>query len=1201
MARICVRRGILLLAVICLGIFRPATANVTVAENDSHDLTATENVSGKNTDVELSNGSTLRISSSLGADVVLRANVKILAGAAATLSVGEGVSSLRLEGGLYALDGASLAVTGIGTVSMGKSMKFDAINSPPLDIENLTFSDANATGLVLADSVTIRHAPTNTCPLSISSGANLALFGTNSLAPFGISGNFTLSDFDVVLLGQEAIGTNCTVTVNPGRTLAIKPCNKNGDWAWAGRVGTFSTPRIVLGGQGSRCLFRAKVPTTFESCPVSGEGEVAFRPDDEVQTEIMLYGPFEYNGVFSVQNGSSLQTYSYAWGEGTRSLCLSNNATYRPNGVVSFSSLSIDRTATLELIHNSDLTIGTIVSGTKLRLVAGGGIGGGHANFTGSFPSPFTIETDGTAFCRFNGGDPTAGMECATESGITYLFPDASGVIDCLGLSLGRGHPYATLFTDGAVLTNLPSSVNVLAKGSASLATTSTGASIRSEAGKTVSYVSRTADWRNSDVLLWIDPSTAEFIPVGGHDANKASVEGNVVFANIRDVRASQTTYSLWNRRDTGKDKSKINWQVFPLAVPNGYDGKTYISLGEYQKSKTQTYVFDDGSASVTKSTTVARRILFANGTDVTATAPTEAGAVTMVFGSQNGGGMAIVGTLSGAFCRAGTTLNHGITTNTVHRIFVNGSLVADPATQKFSGGWDVITVEMDGEKLSAFGWGGGEGGNNDYTHCGGQNYGEIIVFKNVPSDGDRMSAERYLAEKWGLSSKYAVFTNDVVLSGSGTVRMDGQDANVSGRFNGTIDLSGGMLTFAPRGAVPDESSVPTAALAGWFDPDDENNILLNKDSGYDDAATNPNLLWAVYDKSKPARADGDPVLYGSVWRRPRVRRTAHGDGPLRNWIYFETYNGCNLRFEQLPLPTLGSNVTTAVALTGVREMFVVQDSARGGGTPVVDKINADSANFDGMKILPRRTAYAYEPIWASKNNFRFTDATVTGGVARLNGTVVDGMHAGFTGHDEVFSFTTTAPYDPIALADVWNISVAGSGAYEMIGETLFFSEVLSDQDRQNVIDYLNAKWRGVLPAGCGDFSGATVTGTGSVRGQDMAHMPRPSSAFSGSFVVSENADCAFAVSVGDGVEDPLVAPGTTFGFPPAATVTVTVTGKVPSGIASFDLIDCAGFIGTTEWTLNLVSAAGAHGTLKTQGGKLILDLFGPGTIITFR
>ncbi len=1199
MDSISVRRVILLLAMLCLGTFRPAGANVIVAENGNHDLTDAENV--KNNVVELNNGSTLLISSSLGADVVLNANIKILAGAAATLSVGEGVSSLRIEGGLYALAGASLDVTGIGMVSMGKSMRLDAINSPPLDIENLTFDAANATGLVLTNSVTIRHAPTNMCPLSISSGANLALFGTNSLAPFGISGNFTLSNFDVVLLSQDAIDTNSTVTVSPGRTLAVKPCNKNGDWAWAGRWNdTFSTPRIVLGGQGARCLFRAKVPVKFVSCPVSGEGEVAFRPDDETQEEIMLYGPFEYDGVFSVQNGSSLQTYSYAWGNGTRSLCLSNNATYRPNGVASFSSLTIDRTATLELLFNSDLTIGNVEAGTKLRLVAVGGIGGGHANFTGSFPAPFTIETDGTAFCRFNGGDPTAGFECATESGITYIWPDAAGVIDCLGLSLGRGHPYATLFTDGAVLTNLSPSVNVLAKGSATLATTSTGASIRSETGKTVSYVSRTADWRNSDVLLWIDPSTAEFIPVGGHASNKASVDGNVVFANIRDVRPSQTTYSLWNRRDTGTDKSKINWQVFPLAVPNGYDGKTYISLGEYKKSKTQTYVFDDGSASVTKSTTVARRILLANGT-VTDTAPTEAGAVTMVFGSQNGGGMAIVGTLSGAFCRAGTTLNHGITTNTAHRIFINGSLVADPTTQKFSGGWDVITVEMDSEKLSAFGWGGGEGGNNDYNRCGGQNYGEIIVFKKVPSDGDRMSAERYLAEKWGLASKYAVFTNDVVLSGSGTVRMDGEDANVSGRFNGTIDLDGGTLIFAPRGNVPDESAVPTAALAGWFDPDDENNILLNKDSGYDDAAGNPNLLWAVYDKSKPARADGDPVLYGTVWRRPRIRRTAHGDGPLRNWIYFETYNGSNLRFEQLPLPTLGSNVTTAVALAGVREIFVVQDSSRGGGTPIVDRIDPGVDNFENMKILPRRTSYAYEPIWASKNNFRFTDATVTGGVARLNGTVVDGSHAGFTGHDEVFSFSTTADYSPIALADVWNLSVAGSGAYEMIGETLFFSEVLSDQDRQNVIDYLNAKWRGVLPAGSGDFSGATVTGSGNVRGQAMAHMPKPSSTFSGSFAVSENADCAFVVSARDGVEDPIVAPGTTFGFPAAVTVTVTVMGKVPSGITSFDLIDCAGFVNNTEWTLNLVNAAGAHGNLKTQGGKLILDLFGPGTIITFR
>ena len=181
MDKIGVRRVILLLAMLCLGTFRPAGANVIVAENGNHDLTEAENV--KNNVVELNNCSTLTISSSLGADAVLNANIKILAGAAATLSVGEGVSSLRIEGGLYALAGASLAVTGIGTVSMGKSMSLDAINSPPLDIENLTFSAANATGLVLTNSVTIRHAPTNMCPLSISSGDSAQTHLRRSASP----------------------------------------------------------------------------------------------------------------------------------------------------------------------------------------------------------------------------------------------------------------------------------------------------------------------------------------------------------------------------------------------------------------------------------------------------------------------------------------------------------------------------------------------------------------------------------------------------------------------------------------------------------------------------------------------------------------------------------------------------------------------------------------------------------------------------------------------------------------------------------------------------------------------------------------------------------------------------------------------------------------------------------------------------------
>ena len=1192
---------IVLLASFCLGIGQTTLAvTVTVAAGEDHALTAAENVDYNV--VLLNNGSTLTIPSTLGANVAVKAYIKIAENAAATLNVEAGVSSLRLNGGLYALAGGALAVTGIGTVSIGKVASASAINTTPLDIATLTFTESGATGLVLADSVTVRNAPT-TCPLSISSGANVALLGTDVLAPFGITGDITLSDFDLVILSQAAIATNRTITVMPGRTLAIKPCQQLEDWQWAGIApGSYETQNIVLGGEGARCVFRNGTNVQYTNCPVSGTGEVIFKPDSTSQNATMLYGPFEYDGVFAIDNGSYVQTYTYAWGSGSRSLRLANGATYRPNGIVSFSSLSLGGSATLELLFNSNLTIGDVVSGASLALFAASGAAGGHAEFTGSFPRPFTLTAEGPAYCTFGGGRPLGGMTCPVENGITYLWPDASGVIDCSGLSLGGGQSHATLYADGVVLTNVSASLTVSATGTVVVAASSPGASVRAEAGGSVTYATATADWQ-SGVFLWIDPSTAEFIPVFGQDSNKARVDGNVLFANIRDVRPNQTTYSLWNRRDQTTTKSSINWQVYPLAVQDGCNGLTIISLGGYEKNEAVTYVFDDGTDPLTKSAQSARRILLAKN-DITAngTGPQQVGAVTMVFGSQNGGGAAIVGTLNGAFCRTGTTLSAGITTNTAHRIFVNGELVADPPSQKLSGGWDVITVEMDGETLSAFGWGGSDGANNDWSHCGGQNYGEIIVFSAVPSDGQRVAAELYLAKKWGLAAKYTR-KNDMVLSGSGTVRTDGCDANVSGRFSGTIDMAGGTLMLASRGNVPDETAVPTAALAGWFDPDDAGNILLNKDSGYSDAAANSNRVWAIYDKSRPARNDGDAFLFAVKARRPIIKREAHGDGPVRNWMHFDLEK--NLRFLRLPLPPLDLVATNAIPLEGVREIFVVQDSSRGGGTPIVDKIHLDVSTITGMKILPRRTVNADTPIWTSRNNTWFTHASITGGVTRLNGTTVNGARTGFTGRDEVFSFSTTEPYAPAALADIWNWQATSNGvAYEVIGETLFFSQVLSDVDRKNVIDYLNAKWRGVLPEGSGDFTGATVTGSGSVVGESLAYMPRPSATFSGSFVVSANADCEFSVSPSAGtVSGAIVAPGTTFAFPASATATVNVVGKVPSGHWSFDLIDCAGFANETEWTPNLVGAddRNVSARLVTRAGKLTLELNGPGTILILR
>ena len=1173
-----------------LGILNLRLSAVEMVVSSGARCAVTADANASSTVFLLNDGATLEIPSDLGVDVVLKARVKIAPGAAARLSVASGVSSVRSEGGVYALAGGSLAVTGLGSLSVGQPGGTKAISTTPLDIAALTFDDPAATGLVLTGCVTVRQAPT-TCPLSVSADATLALMGADALMPFGFDGDWTLSDFDLVILSSDAVSSASVLTVAPGRTLAVKPCTRNGDWAWAGATAyDFRLPSVILGGTGAKLVFRNTTYVEYTSCPVSGSGEVVFAPDSASAKSSLLYGPFAHDGVFAVDNASSVSTYTLGWGAGTRTLRLANGALFRANGVAAFDALAITGRATLELLHNSRLTIGDVVSGERLDVTALNGVGGGKVDFVGTFPSSFALTAKGPAYCLFNGGEPTAGFSLRTADGVMYLSPDASGVIDGAAFSEISAASEVTAWSDGLTLRNLPPTLPVTAKGGVTLlrspAAPTEVSRVRAEMGGTVACVSDDETWQKG-LKLWIDPSTAALGHVGGHASNAATLDDHAVFASIADCRAEQTTYSLLNRRDTTADKASVNWQVYPLALANACNGLTAFSCGPYQTSAAQTYVFADGSPDVRTSATQARRILVAKNGNVGEAAPEAAGAVVMVFGSQNGGGAALIGTKSGAFGRSGTTQSDGLTTNTAHRVFVNGRLIANPAEEPLSGSWDVVTIELDGEALSAFGWCGSDGKNNDYQHCGGQNYGEILVFAEVPSDGVRVAAERYLARKWGLLPKYAHRAEGVALSGSGNVKAGHREWYATGRFTGTVELDGGALTVAAASTAPDESTVPTDGLLAWFDPEDTDTLLLNRDTASADAQQSPDRIWALYDRSRPSRTDGDPFLFAPSVRRPLCVRERRGDGPERNWLHFDSED--NLRFMRLPLPDLSATTVTATALPGVREIFVVQDSSRGGGTPVVDRIDQSTV---GTKIVPRRTADAAAPIWANINGSTFTDVAITGGVTRLNGTVVDGRTRGFTGGVEIFSFATASAYAPIAFADLWNATVAGKDAYEIMGEILVYGTVLADDDRERVIAYLNGKWRGVLTDGCADMTRATVAGTGRVTVSRLAEAPGFATSFTGMLTASESGDRAFAVTPKTGlVAGALVAPGVTLDLPSAATATVTVVGKVPMTCDVLTLIDCAGFVRETEWTLDLRAKPGVRGSLRTEGGRLLLEL----------
>ena len=170
-------------------------------------------------------------------------------------------------------------VAAVTKLKVGRSRSAPTdINHAVADIANVTFANPNGV-FGLREWATARKLP---AVFDTGSLEGVALQGTN---PLHLTDSFNMTSFDVVALTYDCIPENCTVTVSPGRTLAIKPCGRNNSgnsyaypWFWGGVVDWSGKYNVVLGGKGARVLCRNN-QTLRLVANISGEGEVVFRPD----------------------------------------------------------------------------------------------------------------------------------------------------------------------------------------------------------------------------------------------------------------------------------------------------------------------------------------------------------------------------------------------------------------------------------------------------------------------------------------------------------------------------------------------------------------------------------------------------------------------------------------------------------------------------------------------------------------------------------------------------------------------------------------------------------------------------------------------------------------------------------------------------------------------------------------------------------
>ncbi len=767
---------------------------------------------------------------------------------------------------------------------------------------------------------------------------------------------------------------------------------------------------------------------------------------------------------------------------------------------------------------------------------------------------------------------------------------------------------------DVSALTIAPGMAAVVEEGASATFSVGSSALIRSDGG---SIALAGESWRDS-VALWFDPSQTETCHNVGrttsYDGESCAGKYDLFYTNryplieaVDDCRASQTSWRLRNNRLTsnGAPNSNIFPHVYPYLVTNGLNGLSYICCGEYSSAGTRKYTRNNnGTESDVNSTSSEQRRLMiqeVGGENQDQTYGIKS--VVMVFGSAFGGGAAMLGTYTRALGR-GADFSHApsdpITTNQSVSVWIDGRSI-DPAETTFNAsGWQIVSVSSPSAmSFTALGM-PGRSGASDWQKSGGQCYGEMMFFADEITDVQRVAAERYLARKWGLVSQYGgPGPARAELYGTGSVdATEVGELTLGGSFSGTLTLAGGEIAIPDEPLPYTENTLPADGRVGWFDPSVRTAVYTRKDHAPNSGR--PDEIYAIWEREAEPYKTGTRLLWGVGERLPTLRQEARGVGPVCNWIdynHFYDYSrtaqnsGNAMRVvgwqDGMAIQT---GDTSHDAPIPARTVFIVQDSVRGGGTPVLDNISA------GGKIKNRARGNVSAPIFTDD-----TDSNIRDGLIHLNGVETD-RSSGFTGRPEVFSFTTVSDLFNVGFfANFYNTQEYDNG--EIQGEILLYGREVTGTERLAIEAYLMRKWLGWLPSGFSDVSGVTVAGEGAVSAPSAARLPSFAQDFKGDIQVASG-DFTFTY---DSAETPIIGGGCVISAPLAtlalpAACTASVTFATPPAEGSYALITSAGFKTPVTWTLAVAGPAGGRPVnLRSEGGCLYLDVQQGGMTVIVR
>lgn len=723
--------------------------------------------------------------------------------------------------------------------------------------------------------------------------------------------------------------------------------------------------------------------------------------------------------------------------------------------------------------------------------------------------------------------------------------------------------------------------------------------------------VAATTDAWRQKVSHWFDASDADTIvpftfnpnTAFGWSGAKNEFNGHQIVIGWKD-KVEGSSFSLYNQRIWNKFSSGMNTdyvlQVMPYAVENGLNGKTYLCCGT--RGGTADNAKYDSSGKLTSVGEARRlRVWDASLPDTSGLSKPDgnysyfkAAYCIMVFGSQQGGGRAILGTGTGTtqlgsdLVRAGYTKDNPWVKSSGYKMHVDGNY-ANSSSNTPNGEWQIVSVDLSGK--DTFVTGIGNEAYND-SNCGGQNYAEVIFFDEKPTVEERTACERYLAEKWGVfctqwnvpgamahGSAGTVFLGNRTESGYTETDDECEEIQAIGVYSGSgkIDIPEGRTLLLDRPLPPTEADVPETNRVGWYDPDFEGSVKY----GYDKA----DLLDILYERTVDGvLTNSTDYMFSSGTRdpgnfAPRVVAGVRGaltTDPSRNWMVFDkSYNNDGVG-NMLRRRKVGDGANGNLKTVSIQQGFFVTDTADGGGD-----IFGQNATFATGNIKPRNGTDVNDPIWTPSN-------TVTMVSTWLNTDLVDGTTHGYSGRPEVLSFAAQSAFDMGSIAN-W----LGANT-EIVGEFILYSEPLEDAARTKVQEYLMYKWFGNLNNKYADFTGATVQGAGTVKSPTLRNLPKFGDNFTGPLAGGSRLEFTLGA---DGVADAL-AIGRELALEDGATVTVNVSGKPAAG--HYTLLTAKAISGSATLDVNGLPE-GRRAVLHVETSEIWLEILSPGLMIIVR